>query len=65
MKWFILTITLIFFTGCDDTAFKCNTQICEEGIIKFKSCRGAYPFIILDENKQTINAKALNESTYF
>ena len=57
MKWFILSITLIFFTGCDNITFKCNTQICEEGIIKFNACRGTDPFIILDENKQTIKCK--------
>lgn len=57
MKWFILAITLIFFTGCDDTPLKCNTQVCEEGIIKFNVCRGAYHIIILDENKQTIKCK--------
>ena len=57
MKWFILTITLIFFTGCDDTTFKCNNQICEEGIIKFDACREKNHIIILDENKQTIKCK--------
>lgn len=57
MKWSILTIILIFFTGCDVTTFKCNTQVCEEGIIKFNDCRETHHIIILDDNKQTIKCK--------
>lgn len=56
MKYLILLLLLLAFTGCNDLP-KCNVQICEEGIMKFNPCRDRISIIILDDNKQTIKCK--------
>lgn len=38
MKYFILSLLLLAFAGCDNT-MRCNVQICEDGIMKFNACR--------------------------
>lgn len=54
MKYFILSLLLLAFTGCNDTIVRCNVQVCEDGIMKFNACRSQMNIIILDDNKQTI-----------
>lgn len=56
MKYFILLLVLLVFTGCD-SATGCNKQICDNGILKFNACRMSEHVIILDDNQQTIKCK--------
>lgn len=56
MKYLILLLLLLAFIGCNELP-KCNVQICEDGIMKFNSCRERISIILLDDNKQTIKCK--------